>query len=180
MNKENIISKILAICGSILGIFSIFCLFGPSIVAKNGSLTNKGPTMFEIMFGTGNANGESLAGLIVLFVFEIIVIILGIVFIVGLLTKKIQSKYLVAIMIFIAVLLLTCAILSFCTKAMSYAHDLEQLMKGGYYTREQARQILDSMYVYIHLGGGAISYSILALIGFVSSGLSLLAYKLGK
>jgi len=163
--RRSFVYKALICLGALLAVVAIFCFFGNAIEWNyDGSIIKYYPSVFNYMFGSKNA--ISCAGLIVLFVFELIALLGGITLVVILFMEKLSKKHLIIYILSLAGLLLVCAILSFCTKAFIV----------NAYIREtpEAASTIKEFFENAQISSGAVSYSVLTLIGFVSLGSSAL------
>lgn len=152
MSKKEMITKGLLFSGCLLAVVNIFCLFGEAVFIKEtyeGLSIRVGlGNMFQAIFATGQFKGMGVkGGLITLFVFEILSILIAGFIVFASFSDKIPSKYVTYSAIGLSVLLLVCAILGFCTKAI-VLKDAPNEVKG-----------------YYHLGVGAVLYSVFSLLG---------------
>lgn len=155
VNKKTLLTILFGL-GAAIGIVSIFCFFGASI-----NYIIDGPSMFTYMFGGTYAGGhiQAKAALTVLFVIEVIILLLSATIIVGNLTKKLKETTTVCLASIVAVLTLAAVIMSFCTVKIAL---------GGQDTSG------------VKLGSGAVSYSILGIIGMISNIAGVVVYKKAK
>ncbi|MCQ2794086.1 MAG: hypothetical protein MJ207_01795 [Bacilli bacterium] len=165
-NKK--LATILLGLGCLLAIVSIFCFFGSAfkIVMDDGSIHEfvNGPSMFVAMFGgmyTVVIGGEEYpfgpieadAGMITLFVFALLALLVAVIIAVGFFSKKIKPNFITILTVAMCVFLLVAVIMSFCTlHILDIAGDPDPLTGA-----------VDK------LGSGAISYSVLGLIALLSS-----------
>lgn len=90
----------------------------------------------------------------VLFVIELIILLLSVAVIAGNVSKKLKENTTICLTSIIALLTLVAVIMSFCTKSLT-----------------------DSNYEFVKLGAGALSYSILGIVGIISNVAGIIIYK---
>lgn len=157
--SKKTLATILVGLASVIGIVSIFCFFGACIKLSEGHISVAGPSMFIAMFGgTFEGNPVDLQpGMTVLFVIELIILLLSVVIIAGNVSKKLKETTTICLTSIIAILTLVGVVMSFCTKSLT-----------------------DSNYEFVKLGAGAISYSVLGIVGIVSNVMGIILYKKSK
>jgi len=171
MSKKEKVTKVLILIGCLFAIVSIFCLFGESMNAtmemQGVSMKYGCGTMFDAIFLKGIFEGSGFkpfAGLITLFVFEIIAIILAITVVVGMFTDKLSKKCVNYTAMILAVVLLVTAILGFCTKVFMLKNIGVPAGQMGLY----------------HLSVGPILFSVFSLVGLISLGAAATYSKFSK
>lgn len=161
ISKKTLVTILIGLA-SLIGIFSIFCFFGPAIKGTAEGMSMDGPSMFTFMFGgTWTVLGASGhidldAGLTVLFATELVIALLAIAIIAGNVSKKLKESTTICLTSILGLLTLVAAIMSFCTKSI-----IDQNIFGEY----------------TKLGAGAISYGVLGIVGIVLNLIGVIAYK---
>lgn len=165
ISKKTLATVLIALA-SVIGIVSIFCFFGAAVKGSTQGVNIDFPSMFTFMFG-GHASilglegyVELKAGMTVLFVIELIILLLSVAIIAGNVSKKLKENTTICLTSIIAILTLVAVIMSFCTKSLIDA------------TGEGSE--------YIKLGAGALSYSILGIVGIISNVAGIILYKKSK
>lgn len=151
---------------ALIGIVSIFCFFGAAWKLSESGTSIDGPTMFTYMFGGEfsfigqSAHLDLKAGMTVLFVIELIILLLSVVIIAGNVSKKLKENTTICLTSIVALLTLVAVIMSFCTKSLT-----DVTGEGSQYAK---------------LGAGALSYSILGIVGIISNVAGIIFYKKSK
>jgi len=170
-------SKVLIIIGAILGSLLIFLFFVNAIIPKEGVVIEI-PTMFNYIFASGSYGQifSNVIGLTIVFAFQIIIIVLGIIIVVGLLTKKISTQTIVTLVFIDCALLLVVSIMSLCTKSLVGNTIAKDMVRAGL-TEEDAKQLAKEGLNNIYLGLGPKLYGGLGIASFITIGVGLAIHK---
>lgn len=147
MQNKSSLSTILFGITILFFISATFAMFGAVVSYESASF----PNMFQAAFGTGEADGQRIAGLTAIFSFQMIILVGIIAIIYGTLTHKFH--YILTIIIFGIICLSSfiALIISFNAKVLYFAPG-----RGG----------IIEQYA---LGPGPIAYSVLHILGLVST-----------
>lgn len=157
MEKKKSLSTILFGAALLLFVCATFAMFGP--VIKYGSAPF--PNMFQAAFGTGAAYGIRTRGLTTIFVFQMIILAGVIAIIVGAATHKFHYILMIVIYGIVCLCALIAFIMSF--KALDFYR--------------QSGQTVDPAAT---LGAGPIAYSIMHILGLLTSAAGLVFSRRGN
>lgn len=197
-NKKSLISKLLIGGGLLALICGIFCFFGSAFsMSFNDAVPGLGDagmsmtlsSLFSFMFGstatatisaTVGSESESysesgpvnsVGGTTALFAIEMIIIVLAVILLVGIFTKKLQKKHITIGCGIVCVLAIVTVILAFCSKKMVANSFIKSLSEEA--TIEQ----LEQMGIKFSLGSAGISYGVLGIVGILATGAGLFLGK---